>query len=164
MQKDQEQMTRREFLDHAARAGAGATAIAAAGSGRVANAAAKKRIALVGTGIRGVTMWGSGVARPYGDFVEFVGLCDINRKRVEVGKQMIGVVGKSELIEMKIGLGGHFGADPKLKDMIFKPDIPDPLKQRAGSRAGAMSLLTGVAAVRSIEQRKPIKINDLVKL
>ena len=72
--------------------------------------------------------------------------------------------GKSELIEMKVGLGGHFGADPKLKDMIFKPNIPDPLKQRAGSRAGAMSLLTGVAAVRSIEQRKPIKINDLVKL
>ncbi|MGH9753989.1 MAG: Gfo/Idh/MocA family protein [Blastocatellia bacterium] len=91
MQRDQEQMTRREFIDNMAKAGAGATAIAAAGSGRVANAAAKKRIALVGTGIRGVTMWGSGVARPYGDFVEFVGLCDINRKRVEVGKQMIGV-------------------------------------------------------------------------
>jgi predicted dehydrogenase len=72
--------------------------------------------------------------------------------------------GKSELVEMKIGLGGHFGADPKLKDMIFKPDIPDPLKQRAGSRAGAMSLLTGVAAVRSIEQRRPVKIADLIKL
>jgi predicted dehydrogenase len=72
--------------------------------------------------------------------------------------------GKSELTEMKIGLGGHFGADPKLKDMIFKPDVPDPLKQRAGSRAGAMSLLTGVAAMRSIEQRKPVKIADLIKL
>jgi hypothetical protein len=72
--------------------------------------------------------------------------------------------GKSELNEMKIGLGGHFGADPKLKDMIFKPDVPDPLKQRAGSRAGAMSLLTGVAAMRSIEQRKPVKIADLIKL
>jgi hypothetical protein len=68
------------------------------------------------------------------------------------------------LNEMKVGLGGHFGADPKLKDMIFKPDVPDPLKQRAGSRAGAMSLLTGVAAMRSIEQRKPVKIADLIKL
>jgi hypothetical protein len=48
--------------------------------------------------------------------------------------------------------------------MIFKPDVPDPLKQRAGSRAGAMSLLTGVAAMRSIEQRKPVKIADLIKL
>jgi predicted dehydrogenase len=72
--------------------------------------------------------------------------------------------GKSELLEMKIGLGGHFGADPKLKDMIFKPDIPDPLRQRAGSRAGAMSVLTGVAAMRSIEGRKPVKIADLIRL
>jgi len=72
--------------------------------------------------------------------------------------------GKSELIEMKVGLAGHFGADPRLKDMIFKPGNADPLKQRAGSRAGAMSLLTGVAAVRSIEQKRPIKIADLVKI
>jgi hypothetical protein len=48
--------------------------------------------------------------------------------------------------------------------MIFNPDVSDPLKQRAGSRAGAMSLLTGVAAARSIEQRKPVKISDLVRL
>ncbi len=443
MKSDQERISRREFIDHAARAGAGATAMAA--NTYTARAAAKKRLALVGTGIRGVTMWGSGVAKPYAELVQFVGLCDINRKRVEVGKRMIGVdcatftdfdrmieetkpetvivttkdsthdqfiiramelgcdvitekpmttdekkcqaildaekkhgkkitvtfnyrysgiaekvkeilqsgaigpvtsvdfhwyldvrhgadyfrrwhaykensgslwvhkathhfdminwaleadpvevtafgelknygrngkvrgkncrtcshktdcafywdmtrsqqsmqlyaecesedgylrdacvyredidiwdtmtanvkysngalmsyslntfmpyegyhlafngingrldvrayerqpwtppatveirvtknFGKSELIEMKAGLGGHFGADPKLKDMIFKPDIPDPLKQRAGSRAGAMSLLTGVAAARSIEQKKPVKISDLIKI
>src|SRR5262245_35483049 len=84
-------MTRRDFLDHATKAGIGGTAVAAGGSGGVANAAARKRIALVGTGIRGTTMWGSSVARTYGEMVEFVGLCDINRKRVEVGKQMIGV-------------------------------------------------------------------------
>ena len=35
---------------------------------------------------------------------------------------------------------------------------------QALSRAGAMSLLTGVAAVRSLEQGRPIKIADLVKL
>jgi hypothetical protein len=48
--------------------------------------------------------------------------------------------------------------------MIFQPDVPDPLKQRAGARAGAMSLLTGVAAVRSIEQKKPVLISDLIKI
>jgi len=444
MQRSQEQISRRDFIDRTAKAGAGAAAIAAAGVTDSTGAAAGKRLALVGTGIRGTTMWGSGVARPYKEFVEFVGLCDINAKRVEVGKQLIGVdcptftdfdrmiketkpeivivttkdsthdqyiiramelgcdvitekpmttdekkcqaildaekklgkkitvtfnyrysaiaekwkelllsgvigpvisvdfhwyldiqhgadyfrrwhayknssgslwvhkathhfdlinwsleadpvevtafgqlknygrsgkfrgkncrncahksdcnfywdmtkspslmklyadcesedgylrdacvyredidiwdtmtanvkysngalmsyslntfmpyegyhlafngmngridirayerqawnppataevrvshnFGKSELIEMKVGLGGHFGADPRLKDMIFKPGIADPLKQRAGSRAGAMSLLTGVAAVRSIEQQRPIRIADLVK-
>jgi predicted dehydrogenase len=445
MQRDEEQISRRKFMDKAAKAGVGATAIAARSDAGVARTASRKRVALVGTGIRGVTMWGTGVAKPYADLVEFVGLCDINRKRVEVGKQIIGVdcitftdfdrmvketkpetiivttkdsthdqfiiramelgcdvitekpmttdekkcqaildaekkygkkitvtfnyrysaiaekikeiltsgtigpvtsvdfhwyldvqhgadyfrrwhaykessgslwvhkathhfdminwaleadpvevsafgelknygrngklrgkncrtcphkteckfywdmtknqmlmklyaecesedgylrdacvyrediniwdtmtanvkysngalmsyslntfmpyegyhlafngingrldvrayerqpwtppataeirvtknFGKSELVEMKVGLGGHFGADPKLKDMIFKPDTPDPLKQRAGSRAGAMSLLTGVAAMRSIEQHKPIKVADLIKL
>jgi predicted dehydrogenase len=71
--------------------------------------------------------------------------------------------GKSELLEMKVTAADHNGADPKLKDMIFKPNVPDPLRQRAGSRAGAMSLLTGVAAYRSIEKGKPIRIDDLVK-
>ena len=32
------------------------------------------------------------------------------------------------------------------------------------SRAGAMSCLTGIAARKSIEQKKPIKIADLVRL
>jgi hypothetical protein len=32
------------------------------------------------------------------------------------------------------------------------------------SRAGAMSCLTGIAARKSIEQKKPIKISDLVRL
>jgi predicted dehydrogenase len=90
MRKEIEQMTRREFIDHAAKASAGVTAIAA-GTANIASAAARKRIAMVGTGIRGTTMWGSGVARPYAELVEFVGLCDINSKRVEVGKQLIGV-------------------------------------------------------------------------
>ncbi|MGE0102257.1 MAG: Gfo/Idh/MocA family protein [Blastocatellales bacterium] len=71
--------------------------------------------------------------------------------------------GKSELVGITVSEGDHQGADPKLKDMIFNPGMPDPLRQRAGSRAGAMSLLIGVAAVRSIEQGRPIRINDLVK-
>jgi len=77
MHKDREQITRREFIDHVAMAGAGVTAIAA-GAANVASAAAKKRIALVGTGIRGTTMWGAGVARPYGELVEMVNLVIIS--------------------------------------------------------------------------------------
>ena len=49
------------------------------------------RVALVGTGIRGINMWGRDVARQYADEVEFVGLCDINPGRLEFGKQYIGV-------------------------------------------------------------------------
>ena len=45
----------------------------------------------------------------------------------------------------------HFtigGAESKLIWLTFHPELPDPYKQRAGSRAGAMSILIGIAAVR----------------
>jgi hypothetical protein len=36
-------------------------------------------------------MWGRPIAQEYSDIVGFVGLCDINPKRVEAAKQLIGV-------------------------------------------------------------------------
>jgi predicted dehydrogenase len=72
--------------------------------------------------------------------------------------------GESELIGVDWEKGGHFGGDPALKQMLFHPEKADPYKQRAGSRAGAMSLLTGVAAVRSIERKQPVRIDSLVRL
>ena len=55
------------------------------------NVSAKKRIALVGTGVRGLGMWGKPVIRDYKEFIQFVGLCDINPGRVQTGKEMLGV-------------------------------------------------------------------------
>jgi len=60
--------------------------------------------------------------------------------------------------------GEHGGADGKLKDILFKPGTPDPLHKAAGSRAGVLSSLIGIAARRSIETGKRVKIADLVKL
>lgn len=63
---------------------------------------------------------------------------------------------------LKPGSGGHGGADEKLKDMLFKPNQPDPLGKMAGSRAGVMSSIIGIAAKKSIETGERIKIADLV--
>jgi predicted dehydrogenase len=52
---------------------------------------AKKRLAMVGTGVRGTSMWGKSVVEQYGDLVEFVGLCDINPGRLEYAKKYMGV-------------------------------------------------------------------------
>ena len=52
---------------------------------------APKRVAMVGTGVRGINMWGRSVARDYGDVVNFVGLCDINPGRLAYGREYIGV-------------------------------------------------------------------------
>ena len=51
----------------------------------------KKRVAMVGTGHRGLGMWGVEVLKEHGDRLEFVGLCDINPGRVATGKKMLGV-------------------------------------------------------------------------
>ncbi len=60
---------------------------------------------------------------------------------------------------------GHGGGDAKLQDKIFKnPSNPDPLKHAAGIRDGAMSILIGVAARKSIDSGKAIKIGDLTEL
>jgi predicted dehydrogenase len=72
--------------------------------------------------------------------------------------------GASEIIEIDQTEGGHGGADPKLLRLTFHPELPDRYKQRAGSRAGAMSILTGIAAVKSIESGQPVKVAELVTL
>jgi predicted dehydrogenase len=59
--------------------------------------------------------------------------------------------------------GTHFGGDPKMQDMLFKPGLPDPLNQRAGARAGALSVLCGVAALESIKTHRPVSIKSLLE-
>ena len=59
--------------------------------------------------------------------------------------------------------GTHFGGDPKMQDMLFKPGAPDPLNQRAGARAGALSVLCGVAALQSSKTNLPVSIESLLQ-
>ena len=60
--------------------------------------------------------------------------------------------------------GIHGGADGRVKDNFFKPNQKDIIGQRAGSRAGVLSSLIGIAALKSIKFGKPIKIRDLIWL
>ena len=55
-----------------------------------AQPAAKLKLAMVGTGSRGTSMWGRDLTKRYPDRIEFVGLCDMNPGRVEAGKEIIG--------------------------------------------------------------------------
>jgi predicted dehydrogenase len=78
-------VTRREFVKSAA-----ATSVLAFAPSNVQASAARRRYAIVGTGERACSMWGRDLAQRYSDVVDFVGLCDINPKRVEVAKGVIG--------------------------------------------------------------------------
>ena len=73
--------------------------------------------------------------------------------------------GERSIIPVPHGLGGHGGGDTRLKDKLFlDPNQADPWRQSAGSRDGAMSCLIGIAARHSIEQGKPIQIQDLTTI
>ncbi|HEX8337166.1 MAG TPA: Gfo/Idh/MocA family oxidoreductase [Pyrinomonadaceae bacterium] len=72
--------------------------------------------------------------------------------------------GKRVKIDMPIIKGGHAGGDDRLRDVIFRNvNVPEYMRL-PDARAGAMSVLTGVAARTSIEKRRPVKINELIKL
>ena len=51
----------------------------------------KIKLALVGTGARGSSLWGKSIVNTFGDVTEFVGLSDINPGRLEYVKKMMGV-------------------------------------------------------------------------
>ena len=73
--------------------------------------------------------------------------------------------GGYELIKIPKTGGGHGGGDQRLHDKIFRdPNMADPYKHAAGTRDGAMSCLIGVAARKSIETGKPVKISDLTDI
>jgi predicted dehydrogenase len=76
--------------------------------------------------------------------------------------QLVRNFGGVETIQVPHEPGGHFGGDPKLQDMLFKPGTPDPLNQRAGSRAGAMSVLCGIAALQSSKTGQMVSVSKLL--
>jgi len=70
-----------------------------------------------------------------------------------------------ETVEVPMEKSGHGGGDKRLHDKIFMtPDTEDEFGRTAGVRDGAMSILIGVGARRSIERGKPIKIGNLTDL
>lgn len=58
--------------------------------------------------------------------------------------------------------GGHGGGDERLRDLIFRQTALPAYMQLPDSRAGAMSCLTGIAARKSVDQKRPVKISELV--
>lgn len=60
--------------------------------------------------------------------------------------------------------GGHGGADPLLvKDLFLGPDKAEKTGMFANHIDGAMAVLLGIAARKSLKTGKPVKISDLLK-
>ncbi len=83
-------LTRRHFIKSVSMLAAG-TVLASPLKSAMAAGGKKLRVALVGTGVRGISFWGKRLVGQYPDIMEFVGLCDKNPGRLAFGKQYIGV-------------------------------------------------------------------------
>jgi hypothetical protein len=72
---------------------------------------------------------------------------------------------KFNVVNVATSRGGHGGGDQRLHDKIFRnPDMDDPFNRAAGIRDGAMSILIGIAARKSIETGHPIRVAELTTL
>jgi hypothetical protein len=60
--------------------------------------------------------------------------------------------------------GGHGGGDIRMQRRIFVDKTDNPYQVMAGTREGAMSILIGIAARKSIEMKRPVKISELTDL
>lgn len=89
--KSNNEITRRKFVKTTGAAVAGSMIISPAFSNILNNSSGKKKVALVGTGSRGNSFFGKFLKEEYVDIIEFVGLCDINKGRLEFSKKNIGV-------------------------------------------------------------------------
>lgn len=67
-------------------------------------------------------------------------------------------------VEIPKAEGGHGGGDPVLLNDIFGVPQPDPLKRAASHIAGAMSIMTGICANKSMASGMPVKVKDEIDI
>lgn len=60
--------------------------------------------------------------------------------------------------------GGHGGGDVRMQRRIFVDKTDNPHNVMAGTREGAMSILIGIAARKSIQLKRAVKISELTDL
>jgi predicted dehydrogenase len=69
-----------------------------------------------------------------------------------------------ETVKVPLLLQGHGGGDQRMQHRIFRDPKDNPFRILAGTRDGAMSLLIGVAARKSIEEKRAVRITELTDL
>ncbi|OLY92114.1 Predicted dehydrogenase [Cnuella takakiae] len=69
-----------------------------------------------------------------------------------------------QMIQIPQYAGGHGGGDQRMQERIFRNPTDNPHRILAGTRDGAMSLLIGVAARKSIAEKRTVQIGELTDL
>lgn len=72
--------------------------------------------------------------------------------------------GKPQRIDVPHGAGGHGGGDNVLLQDIFGEPVTDELTRAASHVDGALSILTGIAANRSLATGQVVHVDDVMKI
>jgi predicted dehydrogenase len=82
-----------------------------------------------------------------------------------IGKTLVvkPMFGKPYNVDFAEGKGGHGGGDLVMLNDIFGDPEPDRFKRAASHVDGAYSILTGIAANKSIAAGEPVRIRDLLE-
>lgn len=75
--------------------------------------------------------------------------------------QVFPMFGEAYRVEVPPLAGGHGGGDQVMLNDLFGAPADDPLKRAAGFRDGALSIMTGIAANRSLRTEAPVDISTL---
>ncbi|EXJ76830.1 oxidoreductase [Capronia epimyces CBS 606.96] len=67
-------------------------------------------------------------------------------------------------IEIPVSGGHHGGGDPQLHNDIFGTPEPDPFNRAASHIDGALSILTGIAANKSMNTGQTVRVDDLINI
>jgi predicted dehydrogenase len=84
-------------------------------------------------------------------------------ERGNVGITLIPEFARPRQVEPDTGTGGHGGGDPVLlRDVFADRQTPDRLRRRANQVDGTYSIIIGVAAVQSIAEGRPVRVDELL--
>lgn len=96
-------------------------------------------------------------------YVNAGGAKDVEGSVEKISIAVFPMFGESYEVPVKELDGGHGGGDPVLLNDIFGKPAEDRFKRAASHFDGAMSILTGIAANKSIATGLPVQIDSLVK-
>ena len=67
-------------------------------------------------------------------------------------------------IHVPVATGSHGGGDSRLREMLFRGSVQDPLGHMADTRAGIMSAIVGIAANKSMKEGRTIPVEPFEEL
>jgi predicted dehydrogenase len=91
---------------------------------------------------------------------------DKSSEGAQIGKSIVvlPMFGEPYSVNADEATGAHGGGDAVMLEDIFGSPPDDRFKRAAGVEQGAMSILTGIAANKSIAGGIPVKVRDLITL